>query len=193
MKSKGNLLVGQSGGSTAVINCSLVGVVREAARHAAIGHVWGMRHGSRGLLAEDFADLRRLSKATLDGLLRTPSSALGSCRHKLSEDDLGRAVAVLRKHDVRFLFYIGGNDSAETLLRISHRAWLEGYALSAILVPKTIDNDLPCTDHCPGYGSVARFVAATTQETGRDTESMRHQDPVKIIEVMGRNSGWIAA
>jgi len=123
----------------------------------------------------------------------TPSAALGSCRYKLQEGELERIVYLLKQHDVRYFLYIGGNDSADTSHKIAVAAAEMGYDLRVMSVPKTIDNDLPITDHCPGYGSIARFVAQSTIDAGLDTEAMRHYDPVKIIEVMGRNAGWVAA
>jgi len=190
---KGNWVIGQSGGCTAVLNCSLLGVVSEAMNLDASGDIYGARHGIEGILAGDFVDLRRLSRSELKGLRSTPAAALGSCRRRLTQDEESRVVDILKDNGVRFFCYIGGNDSAETTLRVARRARSSGYDLFAIAVPKTIDNDLPFMDHSPGYGSAARFVAQTTQEVGRDTEAMRQQDPVKIIEVMGRNAGWLAA
>ncbi len=193
MGTKGNLLVGQSGGCTAVINASLAGVVETALASDAVGAIYGMRHGIEGLLREDLLDLRREEPAIWERIRRTPSAALGSARYKLREEDIERAVDVLRRHDIRYLLYIGGNDSADTAHRIAREAATRRYELHAISVPKTIDNDLPCTDHCPGYGSIARFVSTVTQEIGLDTEAMRRVDPVKILEVMGRDAGWVAA
>ncbi len=190
---RGKLLVGQSGGCTAVINSSLVGVIEEARRHPEIQGIVGMLHGIQGLLQEQLVDLGKESPETLLRLRRTPSAALGSCRYKLQEGDLERIVRILRQHDIRYFLYIGGNDSADTSHKISIAAAEMGYDLRVMGVPKTIDNDLPITDHCPGYGSIARFVAQGTQDAGLDTEAMRQYDPVKIIEVMGRDAGWVAA
>jgi 6-phosphofructokinase 1 len=145
------------------------------------------------VLDEALVDLRRETPTVLEELRRTPSAALGSCRFPLSDDDCARALDVLRRHNVRYFIYIGGNDSADTSHRLAGMAAAEGYELRAISVPKTIDNDLPVTDHCPGYGSIARFVATATRDAGRDTEAMYHVDPIKIVEVMGRNAGWVAA
>jgi 6-phosphofructokinase len=193
MTSTANLIVGQSGGATAVINASLAGVVEEALASAAVGEIIGMRYGVEGLLGEDFVDLRRQPADTFTRLRQTPSAALGSCRRRLAADELDRALAVLRRHDVRYFLYIGGNDSAETAHQLHLRAQATGYELRVIAIPKTIDNDLPCTDHCPGYGSIARFLALATRDAGRDTEAMPQAYPVKLIEVMGRNAGWVAA
>ena len=190
---RGRLLVGQSGGCTAAINSSLVGVVEEAAEHAEIAGVLGTLHGVEGLLRDEIVDLGRESRSTLQRIRYTPSAALGSCRYRLQDGDLERIVDVLRRHEVRYFHYIGGNDSADTSHRISLAASDAGYELRVVAVPKTIDNDLPVTDHCPGYGSIARFVAQSTLDAGLDTEAMKRYDPVKIIEVMGRNAGWVAA
>jgi ATP-dependent phosphofructokinase / diphosphate-dependent phosphofructokinase len=190
---RGKLLVGQSGGCTAVINASLVGVIEEARRHSDIEGVLGAQHGVEGLLRGEIVDLGAESDEILHRLRRTPSSALGSCRYKLQEGDLERIVHILRENDVRYFLYIGGNDSADSSHKISNAAAEMGYDLRVMAVPKTIDNDLPITDHCPGYGSIARFVAQSTQDAGLDTEAMRRYDPVKIIEVMGRDAGWVAA
>jgi 6-phosphofructokinase len=190
---RGNLLVGQSGGATAVINASLVGVIEAALGSPEVGAIVGMHHGIEGLLKEDLVDLRRQPTETLARLRRTPSAALGTGRHKLSEGDLDRALALLRRHDIRYFLYIGGNDSADSAHRLHERAHATGYDLRVVSIPKTIDNDLPHTDHCPGYGSIARFLALATRDAGRDTEASPQLYPVKIIEVMGRNAGWVAA
>ena len=186
--------MGQAGGITAVINASLVGVIREALRHPeAITGVYGALGGLDGLLAEDMVDLGREKPETLGAVLRTPAAALGSCRCRLSEADADRALRVMRAHNIRYFVYIGGNDSADTAHRLARFAGGVGYEMRVMTVPKTIDNDLPETDHCTGYGSIARFVAASTADAGKDSESMASAYQVKIIEVMGRNSGWVAA
>lgn len=190
---KGNLVVGQSGGPTAVINASLAGVIEEAQKHPEITGVYGMWHGIQGLLDEELIVLNRQPKAILDGLKRTPSAALGSCRYKLKDTDYQRMLDIFKAHHIRYFHYIGGNDSQDTSHRIQTLAEEQGYALRVIGVPKTIDNDLSATDHCPGYGSVARYMAVTTQDVGKDTEAIGVVDHVKIIEAMGRNAGWIAA
>lgn len=189
----GSLLVGQSGGCTAVINSSLAGVIDAAVQEERVSRVLGALHGVEGLLQGQVVDLEKESRATLEGLRRTPSAALGSCRYKLGEGDLERIIDVFRRHDVHFFVYIGGNDSADTSHRIERAAADLGYDLQVMAVPKTIDNDLPITDHCPGYGSIARFAAQATIDAGFDTEAMKQYDPVKLIEVMGRNAGWVAA
>jgi 6-phosphofructokinase 1 len=190
---KGNLVVGQSGGPTAVINSSLRGVIDESRRHTEIKGIYGMLNGIEGLLNENLIDLRRQPPTTIRGLSSTPSAALGSCRFKLATNDYTRILEVLRAHNIRYFFYIGGNDSMDTSHKISQLAEKEGYELCIIGVPKTIDNDLEVTDHSPGYGSVARWVAVSTMEAGLDTAAIGVVDKVKVIEVMGRDTGWITA
>ncbi|MHB1162023.1 MAG: diphosphate--fructose-6-phosphate 1-phosphotransferase, partial [Chloroflexota bacterium] len=189
----GNLVVGQSGGPTTVINCSLLGVVEEARRHPRIGSVLGLVNGIEGALREELLDLGRQPAPILEGLCRTPASALGSCRRRLASPDHERILRVFRAHDVHYFLYIGGNDSMDTAVQMEALARAEGYDLQVAGIPKTIDNDLAGTDHCPGYGSVARFVAQSTMDIGRDLVSMRSFMQVYVLEVMGRNSGWISA
>lgn len=190
---RGVLVVGQSGGPTPVINASLAGVIGAAQQRDCFTATYGLVHGIEGALKEALLDLGRDTAVDLDLLARTPASALGSCRHKLSEDDYARILEVFRAHDVRHFVYIGGNDSMDTCHRISELATTSGYEMQVMGVPKTIDNDLACTDHCPGYGSAARFLALATRDTGRDLEAMATFDDVTILEAMGRNSGWLTA
>ncbi|HEY7780381.1 MAG TPA: diphosphate--fructose-6-phosphate 1-phosphotransferase [Ktedonobacterales bacterium] len=190
---RGHLLIGQSGGATAVINASLAGAVREALASDGIDGIYGARHGIQGLLDGDLLDLRREPAATWDGLVATPSAALGSCRYRLQPDDPERALDLLRRLSVRHFLYIGGNDSADTAHRIALAARAADYDLRVVCVPKTIDNDLPGTDHCPGYGSAARFIALATMDSAMCTEAIPTHYPVKVIEVMGRDAGWLAA
>lgn len=190
---RGHLVIGQSGGATAVINASLVGAVRAALATDAIDGIYGARHGIEGVLNRDLLDLRAQPTATWDALLATPSAALGSCRYRLREGDAARALDTLRALGVRYFIYIGGNDSADTALQLAAAARTADYDLRVVCVPKTIDNDLPDTDHCPGYGSAARFIALATMDSALCTESMPSHYPVKIIEVMGRDAGWLAA
>lgn len=190
---RGNLIVGQSGGPTAVINSSLAGVVLEALEHDEIEEIFGMVHGVEGLLKEDILDLGRQPAAVIEGLRSTPSAALGSCRHKLKDSDYERLLRVLRAHDIRYFLYIGGNDSADTAWRLGRLARERGYDLRVMSVPKTIDNDLVETDHCPGYGSVSRWLATAVRDAGLDTEAIGVVDTIKVIETMGRNTGWITA
>ena len=185
------LLVGQSGGPTAVINASLAGVVRAALASGVFDRVLGMRHGVQGALDGRLADLSGLDATTLERLARSPSAALGSCRYKLQAGDVQRLIGLCRAEDVRAMVYIGGNDSADTSACLEAAARAAGLDLRVVGVPKTIDNDLPVTDHCPGYGSAARFVAQTTREAALDTWAMRATDPIKLVEVMGRHAGWL--
>jgi 6-phosphofructokinase len=190
---KGNLVVAQSGGPTVAINSSLVGVVHEALEQDAIEGIYGAQHGIKGVLEEVLMDLRRVPGDVLEGLRRTPSAALGTVRYKLTNADYDRLLAVFRAYDIRYFLYIGGNDSMDTTHRVQQMALEANYELHAIGIPKTIDNDLVGTDHCPGYGSGARFVAMAIRDTGLDTEAMAPSSPVKILEIMGRNAGWLAA
>lgn len=193
MALKGNAVVGQSGGPTAVINSSLAGVIEEALEYPEIHSVYGGAHGVLGMLEEDFIDLGRQDPSVIRGLRSTPSAALGSCRHKVSPEDCRRLVEVFRRYNIRYFFYIGGNDSADTSNKVSRAAREAGYDLAVVAVPKTIDNDLAVTDHSPGYGSVARWLATAVRDAGLDTEAIGVVDTVKIVEVMGRNAGWITA
>jgi 6-phosphofructokinase 1 len=192
-KISGNLIIGQSGGATAVINASLVGAVEAAFADQRIGAVYGMLHGIEGLLKEELIDLRQQPAGIWSQLLHTPSAALGSCRYKLHDHDLERTIEILKRYDIRFMLYIGGNDSADTAHRLAGAAQQLGYDLSILSIPKTIDNDLPFTDHCPGYGSAARFIAQATQDSALNTISIPWHYPVKIIETMGRDAGWLTA
>ncbi len=195
----GNAVVAQSGGPTAVINASACGVIQEAlGQPQIIGQILGANNGILGLAHEDLFDLGAESSDTIAELRRTPSAAIGSCRYKLGDlikdrDKYQRLLEVFRAHDVRYFFYIGGNDSMDTADKVNRLAVEEGYELRVVGVPKTIDNDLVATDHCPGYGSVAKFLATAVLEAGRDTEAMYTFDPVTVTEAMGRNTGWIAA
>lgn len=189
----GNLIIGQSGGATAVINASLVGTVEAALADPHIGQIYGMWHGIEGLLKEDLVDLRQQPASIWPKLLHTPSAALGSCRYKLQEHDLTRVLEIFQRYDIHALLYIGGNDSADTTHRIAQAAQAVGYELRAISLPKTIDNDLPLTDHCPGYGSAARFIAMATMDSTMNTRSIPWHYPVKVIETMGRDAGWLTA
>lgn len=190
----GNVLVGQSGGPTAVINASIEGVVAEALNHACIEEIYGTLNGVLGILNEDFVDLASESQQTIRGLRHTPGAALGTCRYKLKKkEDFERVLEVFKAHNIRYFFYAGGNDSQDTADKISKLAQEQGYEMRVIGVPKTIDNDLVTTDHTPGYGSVIKHVATTVREIACDNEAMGQHDLVSIVEVMGRNAGWIAA
>lgn len=188
------LVVGQSGGPTAVINESLAGVIGAAmSAGGEVGDILGLAHGVEGLLEGNFRNLRRQAPDFLRSLRETPSSILGSCRYRLRDADFEPALTALRVVGARYFVYIGGNDSADTTHRLALAARAANYDLRCVGVPKTVDNDLVGMDHCPGYGSAARYVAISTMEACRDTEAMRRSDPVKLIEVAGRHAGWIAA
>ena len=175
-----------------MINASLTGAIDEALAQG-IEVVWGMRRGAEGALAGEFVDLSALTGRELEGLRHTPGAGLGSSRHKVTDAEAEQLLDICRANDVRYFLYIGGNDSADTVHRLAGLAKDRGQDLAAIAVPKTIDNDLPNTDHCPGYPSIARYVAVATMDSAKDTESMPTMYPVKIIEVMGRDAGWVAA
>ncbi|KUO49089.1 MAG: hypothetical protein APF76_09585 [Desulfitibacter sp. BRH_c19] len=190
---KGNLIVGQSGGPTTVINGSLAGVIAEAKNHEKIQKIYGMQHGIEGLLKKNFLDLTDCSLNIINGLRVTPASALGGCRYKVKDDDYSQILEILKEKNIRYFFYIGGNDSMDTCNKISILAEKEGYEMQVLGIPKTIDNDLPITDHCPGFGSAARFTAISTASAGKDLEAMKSFDDVAINEIMGRHAGWLAA
>ncbi|MBI5670113.1 MAG: diphosphate--fructose-6-phosphate 1-phosphotransferase [Chloroflexi bacterium] len=183
------LVVGQSGGPTAVMNTSLAGLLG-AARFSKI---YGLAHGLEGALHDQFLDLSHLTGETLDRLARTPGAALGSSRRRLDEGEFERVLDVFQKHSVDALAYIGGNGSMWVAHHLAERAAARKYALRVIGIPKTVDNDLAATDHSPGYGSAARFLALAARDTGLDLEAMTTFDDVVILETMGRDSGWLAA
>ncbi len=186
---KGNLLIAHGGGPTAVINSSLQGVIEEAKKHSEIEGIYGARFGVEGVLKEDFIDLGKELDSVIKKLGVTPASALGSCRRKLTEADYPVVLEILKKYNIRYLFYNGGNDSMDTCNKIAKLAG--NYEMRVIGVPKTIDNDLEHIDHCPGFGSAARYVAISTLEMAKDVESLPIH--VVVMEVMGRNAGWLAA
>ena len=185
---KGNAVIGQSGGPTAVINQSLVGVIEAIGKCKSILRLLGARYGVRGIIQENFVDLRKIRPSLLEKLAITPAAALGSTRDKPDEAYCRNILNVFGKLNVRYFFYIGGNDSADTASIIDGMADAEGYDLRVIHIPKTIDNDLCVTDHCPGYGSAARFVAAAFMGDDRDAASL---PGIKINVVMGRHAGWL--
>jgi 6-phosphofructokinase 1 len=198
----GNLLVAQSGGPTAVINASVAGVVQEAQKHKCIENIFGGLNGILGILNEQLIDLNHEQPSTIEALKHTPAAALGTCRYKIdfkkkperAARDMDRLFQVFQAHNVRYFFYAGGNDSQDTADKIHQEAIKRGYEMRVIGVPKTIDNDLPHTDHCPGFGSVAKYNACTVMEIAADVSSMATDDgSCCIIEVMGRAAGWIAA
>jgi 6-phosphofructokinase len=187
---KANAVVGQSGGPTAVINASLVGVIEEANKHPEIQNLYGTIHAVAGIVKNEFIDLKRLSAAELKVLLASPCSALGSSRDKPDQQYCANILDAFKKRDVRYFFYIGGNDSANTLHIINRMAGDAGYELRAFHIPKTIDNDLLVTDHCPGYGSAAKFEAWALVGDDLDNRSL---PGVKIDVIMGRHAGFLTA
>ena len=199
MKPK-NAFYAQSGGVTAVINASACGVIETARKHRTkIGKVYAGRNGIIGALTEDLIDTSRESRAAIRALRHTPSGAFGSCRYKLKGLEQNRAqyerlIEVFRAHNIGYFFYNGGGDSADTCLKVSQLSETMGYPIIAVHVPKTVDNDLPVTDCCPGFGSVAKYVATSIREAGFDVASMaKTSTKVFVLEVMGRHAGWITA
>ena len=203
MNLKGNAIVGQSGGPTTAINATLAGVVRGALANKSIDKVYGMRNGIEGLLERRIIDLGEAlgSSEKLYSLERTPAAALGSCRLKLPSFESGsdtdiviyeKIFRILSEYDIRYFFYIGGNDSMDTVAKIAKFSEYYGYNIKVIGIPKTIDNDLLFTDHTPGYGSAAKYVATTMQEIIRDC-AVYTTKAVTIVEIMGRDAGWLTA
>lgn len=195
---RGNVMVGQSGGPTSVINSSLVGVFKTA-KDEGCKKIYGMRNGIEGLLDERYVDLSEYIKNDLDIelLKRTPSSFLGTCRYKLPHADSApelydRIFSILKKLDVEYFFYIGGNDSMDTIMQLSNYAKCIGSDIRFMGVPKTIDNDLALTDHTPGYGSAAKYIATAMKEIIRDARTYPNES-ITIVEIMGRNAGWLTA
>ena len=197
----GNLLVAQSGGPTVVINASLAGMIQEAGRHECITEIYGGVHGILGILNEELIDINEEKAKTIEGLKYTPAAALGTSRYKLdfrekpeqAAQDMDRLFEVFRAHNIRYFFYIGGNDSQDTAHKIHEQAISRGYEMRVNGVPKTIDNDLPHTDHSPGYGSVIKYNGATVMEIAADVGGMLTAEGMCcLIEVMGRSAGWIA-
>ncbi len=195
-----NAFYAQSGGVTAVINASACGVIETARKHKQkIGKVYAGRNGIIGALTEDLIDTSKETARAIAALRHTPSGAFGSCRYKLksleqNRREYERLIDVFEAHDIGYFFYNGGGDSADTCLKVSQLSETMGYPIQAIHVPKTVDNDLPITDNCPGFGSVAKYIAVSTREASFDVASMaKTSTKVFIIEVMGRHAGWIAA
>lgn len=198
----GNAVVGQSGGPTAAINATLSGVIREVISNrdeGVIGTLYGMRNGIEGFLEEKLVDLTAFfdSEEKLKALETTPAAALGSCRKKLKSyeedgDTYSRLLEIFKKYNIRYFFYIGGNDSMDTVLKLSRYAAVNDYEIRVVGVPKTVDNDLAATDHTPGFGSAAKFVATTMKELRRDV-GVYTVKAVTVVEVMGRDAGWLTA
>ena len=200
MAIKGNIVIGQSGGPTAVINSSLAGAI-QAAEDAGVKKIYGMHHGIAGFLEEDIIDIRKHIKTPedIDKLRRTPSAFLGSCRYKLpaiegNEDVYEKIFAIMEKYDIQYFLYNGGNDSMDTVKMLSDYAAAHGKTQKFMGIPKTIDNDLPVTDHCPGYGSAAKYIATSLKEIVLDNDCYgSHRKSVLIVEIMGRHAGWLTA
>jgi len=185
----GNVLVVHGGGPTAVINASLYGVIMEAKESGVIDHVYGAIGGSEAVLKEQFLDLMKYPQEKLELLLTTPATAIGSSRYALEEEDYQAMGAIFKKNDIRYVLLNGGNGTMDTCGKI-YRACKDA-GVCVVGIPKTIDNDIAITDHTPGYGSAARYIAATTAEVGVDVKSLPIH--VCVIEAMGRNAGWITA
>lgn len=191
-----NAIYAQSGGVTAVINATAAGVIQTARLHPhQIGKIYGAQNGILGVLNNQLFDCSQFTQQELDQLYFTPGGAFGSCRHKLKNDaEFEKLVAVFKEHNIGYFFYNGGGDSQDTSMQISQRTEQLGWPVQCIGIPKTIDNDLPLTDNCPGYGSVAKYVAISTLEASLDVASMaKSSTKVFVLEVMGRHTGWIAA
>ena len=188
---KGNMLIAHGGGPTPVINSSLLGDVREAKLHGEIETIYGARFGAEGILAGDLIDLGKFTDEDLALLAKTPASALGSCRRKLTDADYPAVLECFKKFNIRYFFYNGGNDSMDTCNKIYNLSVETGYELRVIGIPKTIDNDLDVTDHCPGFGSAAKYAAVSALELAQDVSALPIH--VVVMEMMGRNAGWITA
>ena len=190
---RGNAIIGQSGGPTSVINSSLAGVITAAKGSGLISGVYGMNYGIEGLMNEWIFDLGAQPSEIVQGLRRTPSSALGSSRHKLKEEDFPRILSVLEKYDIRYFFLIGGNDTMDTIHRVE--AWCrdKGYELTGIGIPKTVDNDLFGTDHTPGFASAAWSNTLNVMQAGMLARDMKKVDQFVIYQTIGRDAGWLAA
>ncbi len=187
---KANAVVGQSGGPTGVINESLVGVIEEARKYPQIENLYGTIHAVAGIVKEQFIDLGKLSPEQLEQVAASPSAALGSSRDKPDAEYCARIFEVFKKRNIRYFFYIGGNDSANTAHIINKMAVESGYELRAFHIPKTVDNDLLVTDHCPGYGTAAKFEACALMGDNLDNRAL---PGIKIDVIMGRNAGFLTA
>ena len=190
---KGNAIIGQSGGPTSVINASLAGVVEEALRTPGITNVYGMNYGIEGFMKEEIIDLGKQPKEVIEGLKHTPSSALGSSRHKVQEEDFPRILEVLEKYNIRYFFLIGGNDTMDTINRVEQYCRKAGYEMTGVGIPKTVDNDLFGTDHTPGFASAARSNILNVMQAGFLARDMKRVDQFVIYQTIGRDAGWLAA
>jgi len=190
---KGNAIIGQSGGPTSVINSSLCGLVQEGLKSKKIERVLGMRFGIQGFIKDEISNLGEEDPRVIEGLRQTPSSALGSCRYILKQEDFPLIVKQLKKYNIRYFFLIGGNDTMDTINRIEKYCREDNYELRAIGVPKTVDNDLCGTDHTPGFASAARYICLSVQQAGRLARDMQQVDKYVILQTVGRDTGWLAA
>ena len=190
---QGNAIIGQSGGPTSVINASLAGIIETAHGQVPIRRTLGMRYGIEGFMRGDVIDLGAENPATIAALRRSPSSALGSCRHKVTEADFPKILATLRKFDIRYYFLIGGNDTMDTIHRVEAYCRTKGYELIGVGVPKTVDNDLCGTDHTPGFGSAGRYVALSVKQAGMLARDMKLVDQFVVFQTVGRSAGWLPA
>ena len=190
---KGNAILGQSGGPTTVINSSLAGIIQESLKAEVIENVYGMRYGIEGFMKDNVIDLGAEDPTVIEALRTTPSSALGSCRHKLQEEDFPVILEKLKKHNIRYYFLIGGNDTMDTIHRVEAYCKQQGYELIGVGVPKTVDNDLFGTDHTPGFGSAGRFVATSVKQAGMLARDMKFVDQYVIFQTVGRSAGWLPA
>ncbi|MCU0363446.1 MAG: diphosphate--fructose-6-phosphate 1-phosphotransferase [Bacteroidales bacterium] len=190
---KGNALIGQSGGPTSVINSSLAGVIETAMKSPRIENIYGMQYGIEGFMQERIYDLGRQPRKVIEGLRGTPSSALGSSRHKVKDHDLPLILGVLKKYNIRYFFLIGGNDTMDTIHRVEEYCRKEKYELTGIGIPKTVDNDLFGTDHTPGFASAARSNILNVMQAGILARDMQKVDKFVIYQTIGRDAGWLAA
>lgn len=190
---KGNAIIGQSGGPTSVINASLAGAVAAAVKTADIDTVYGMNYGIEGFMQERLINLSAQKKEVLEGLKTTPSSALGSTRHKVTESDFPRILEVLKKYDIRYFFLIGGNDTMDTIHRVEKYCRAQNYELRGVGIPKTVDNDLFGTHHTPGFMSAARCNILSVKQSGVLARDMQKVDKFVIYQTIGRDAGWLAA
>lgn len=190
---KGNAIIGQSGGPTSVINSSLAGVIIGCKKFAGIENLYGMNYGIEGFMQERLLDLTAQSDAIIEGLKTTPSSALGSSRHKVQTEDFPRILEILKKYNIRYFFLIGGNDTMDTIHRVEKYCKEQNYELIGIGVPKTVDNDLFGTDHTPGFMSAARYNILSVKQSGTLARDMQKVDKFVIFQTIGRDSGWLGA
>jgi 6-phosphofructokinase 1 len=190
---KGNAIIGQFGGPTSVINSSLCGLIQEGLKSKKVEKILGMRFGIQGFMQDEIFDLGKEDFQVIEELRQTPSSALGSCRYTLKDQDFPLIIKQLKKYNIRYFFLIGGNGSMDTIRRVEEYCQKNNYKLNGIGIPKTVDNDLCGTDHAPGFASAARYVCLSVQQAGRLARDMQRVDKYVILQTVGRNTGWLAA